>query len=441
MSSADLVALRFIEETTIGVTPDDSVKATGTLTATANFANSETVTLNGKVYTFQTTLTNVDGNVKIGATLTASLLNLLHAINKLGGVSGTDYAAATTVHPTIEATASNATTLNVRALVSGTGGNALTTTETCANASFGAATLTGGTNSTLTVWKPVRFTGESLNFNITNTKSAEIRPDRTETDLVQTSASGGGDIKMELSYNTFKDWLQAVLCNTWSGSGPSTLQNGTLRKSYTVQKDFQDMVPEQFHMFRGTCVESLNLSMEIGKIVEGSFGLMSFGLDPTTGVIEAQIAGATTAAATTTTPMNAVANLQNFNVDGVPFSGCISSLKLQIKNNIRAIQCLGSLVPKDMKLGIIEVTGDMEFYFNDGSNFKKFVKGTEFSFSFDLVDTAGNKYTFTFPRVKFETGEVVAGGRNTDVMLSAKWRGLFDSTAGRVMQLTATDAS
>lgn len=93
-----------------------------------------------------------------------------------------------------------------------------------------------------------------------------------------------------------------------------------------------------------------------------------------------------------------------------------------------------------MKLGTIEVTGDMEFYFNEGSNYAKFVAGTEFDFSFALEDSAGNRNTFTLPRCKFETGEVVAGGKNTDVMFTAKWRGLYDSVSGRVMQLTATPA-
>ena len=440
MSSADLTVLRYIEESTIGVTPDDSVKATGTLTATLNFADGETVTIGTKVYTMQSTLTNVDGHVKIGATLTASLLNLLRAINNFGGVSGTDYANATEAHTSVEATASDATTLSLRALTGGTAGNSLATTEVCANASFGATTLTGGTNSTVTAWTQVRYTGESLNFNIENTKTAEIRPDRTETDLIQTSASGGGDINFELSYGSFRDWLEAVLCSDWAGSPTETVENGITLHTYTVQKHFQDMDIPQYHFYRGCAIESLNLNMEIGKIVDGSWNLMSFGIDPDTGITDSQIGGSTFNTVSSTTPMNAVTNLQDFTIEGVPYSGCISSLKLQIKNNIRAIMCIGSLTARNMRLGTIEVTGDMEFYFNEGSNFRKFVKGTEFDFSFALQDNAGNRYTFTLPRCKFESGEVVAGGRNTDVMFSAKWRALYDAVSGRVMQMSATPA-
>jgi hypothetical protein len=163
---------------------------------------------------------------------------------------------------------------------------------------------------------------------------------------------------------------------------------------------------------------------------------MSFGVD----VAEVQEASATFPAASTTTPLNAVTNLQNFTIDGVPFSGCISSLGLQIKNNIRAIQCLGSIQAQDMKLGTLEVTGDMDFYFNEGSNYAKFVAGTEFPFTFDLLDNDGNLYQIQVPRAKFETGEVVAGGRNSDVMFTAKWRGLLDGSTGRVIRLVANPA-
>lgn len=435
MASSDLTVLRFIKEDTIGLTPNNSVQAAGTLTATANFANTETVTIGGRVYTFQTVLTNVSGNVLIGATLTASLLNLRNAINGSGGVRGVDYAAATVTHPTVSAPASNATTLTVRALLGGVAGNAIATTEGSVNASFGAATLLGGIDTTNTDLTQIRFTGESLNYNIENTNTAEITPTRVQTDLVQTAASGGGDINFELSFNSFRSFLEGLFCGEWtpSAGATETLVNGTTRSSYTIQKHFQDMTPQQFHTYTGCVVEAMTLKMEIGKIIEGSFSFMAFGAD----VTEAQIAGANYVAAPSTTPMNAVVNVQNFSIDGVPYSGCISSLDLSIKNNVRAIQCIGSIKARDMKLGTLEVTGSMEFYFNEGSNYAKFVAGTEFDFSFDMVDDVGNKYSIDLQRAKFESGEVVAGGKNSDVMFSAKWRALYDQTTSRVIRIVA----
>jgi len=119
-----------------------AVQATGTLTTTANFSNGETVTTGTKTYTFQTVLTNVDGNVLIGATAANSLANLANAII-LGAGSGTVYAAATTANTFVTAT-SGASTLSLTAITGGPNGNTIATTETAANASFATATLTGG---------------------------------------------------------------------------------------------------------------------------------------------------------------------------------------------------------------------------------------------------------------------------------------------------------
>lgn len=134
------------------------VQATGTLTLGANAADTETVTIGGKVYTFQAALTNVNGNVKIGATASDSIDNLIAAIT-LGAGAGVTYAAAMTVHPTVTAAAGAGDTMTVTAVASGTAGNAIATTETLAGggSQFGAVTLTGGIKSyTMKVEKLVK---------------------------------------------------------------------------------------------------------------------------------------------------------------------------------------------------------------------------------------------------------------------------------------------
>jgi hypothetical protein len=125
------------------ITVSGVVQALGTLTAVSNPTNGTTVTINGKVYTFQTVLTNSDGNVFIAGTLAATLINLRNAINLNGlGIPGTDYALATTVNPVVTATATG-TTLVVTAIIGGTTGNAITTTTTTAW-TWGGATLASG---------------------------------------------------------------------------------------------------------------------------------------------------------------------------------------------------------------------------------------------------------------------------------------------------------
>ena len=63
----------------------------------------------------------------------------------------------------------------------------------------------------------LRYTGESLGLQISNTESQEISDARQVTDLVQTGAECGGDINLELSGGTYDDFLLALIgVNAWT---------------------------------------------------------------------------------------------------------------------------------------------------------------------------------------------------------------------------------
>lgn len=129
------------DELPAGLTP---TYARGVLTFGANPLDLEIVTIDGKVYTFDiTTLDNVNGHVFIGATASDTIDNLFNAII-LGPGSGTAYAAATTEHSTVTAGAGAGDTINVRAKLTGTAGNALATTTDVTAGSWATATLLGG---------------------------------------------------------------------------------------------------------------------------------------------------------------------------------------------------------------------------------------------------------------------------------------------------------
>ena len=106
---------------------------------------AETVTIGTRVYTFKDKVEQAN-QVKIGATLTISLANLLKAINA-SGTTDVEYGMGTVAHADVVATASDATTLTIYGRVVGTSLNTKATTETCANASWADTTLGGGTGA------------------------------------------------------------------------------------------------------------------------------------------------------------------------------------------------------------------------------------------------------------------------------------------------------
>ncbi len=121
------------------------VKATGVLTTDATApADTSTIVIGSKTYTWQTTLTNTDGHVLIGISVATAYANLASAINLTAG-AGTTYAAATTANAAATSAVAAATTVTVTATVPGSAGNAFsTTTGGTPHSSWGNTTLTGG---------------------------------------------------------------------------------------------------------------------------------------------------------------------------------------------------------------------------------------------------------------------------------------------------------
>jgi hypothetical protein len=144
--------LFFADGQTLRVYTDDGF-ATGTLTTTAVPSNGDVVEMGGTYYQFTTG--SVDAGTPLGtvafpwlvainlASATATLDNLLAALNGTG-TAGTQYSTATIPNTDVAGEASTSGFLRVRALEAGVFGNAITTTETGANMSWGAATLQNG---------------------------------------------------------------------------------------------------------------------------------------------------------------------------------------------------------------------------------------------------------------------------------------------------------
>lgn len=111
-------------------------------------ADTQTVVIDGKTYTFQTSLTNVDGHVLIGVDPTACALNLFSAITLAAG-AGTLYATATVGAANVTATNPSAGVVNVIAKVAGVAGNSIAVSETCDHTTWagGGTVLAGGVDA------------------------------------------------------------------------------------------------------------------------------------------------------------------------------------------------------------------------------------------------------------------------------------------------------
>ncbi len=114
------------------------------LTFTGNAADGETVTVGTKVYTFQDTLTDIDGNVLVGSTTEETISNIEQALYPYpNGGKGIVYADSMSIQP--EGILAGAAENNTIVFSIGTGTPASSTTVT--NASFDVANMVAKTGT------------------------------------------------------------------------------------------------------------------------------------------------------------------------------------------------------------------------------------------------------------------------------------------------------
>lgn len=208
------------------------------------------------------------------------------------------------------------------------------------------------------------------------------------------------------------------------------ISNGTTLKSYTIEKDWNDIT--QFQTFQGMRYGQLALTVEVGSIATGVWTLSGKGnvqMDPSRTNV------ATTGAVTPTEPdttdqLNATSNVGQLIEGGVVLTTCVESVAIQVANNLRNINCVGSKFPNDVNAGFVDVTGTLTAYFEDKALFDKFLNHTQSSFAISMSDAAGNEIVITMPRIFFGSGSPVAGGGNDDVRLEMEFTAIREQITG-----------
>lgn len=155
-------------------TPVYASAATGTLTGTT-MAAEDSVTIDGVEYTLVESDLTGAYSVLVGVSDSATLDNLIAAINGAAG-EGTTYGTGTVAHPTVFAEAGTGDTMNVTAREVGPAGNSISTVSNLTAGSWGAVALAGGQFATESSKGDMMFDSEYLYL--------------AETDINKTSVTG-----------------------------------------------------------------------------------------------------------------------------------------------------------------------------------------------------------------------------------------------------------
>lgn len=216
------------------------------------------------------------------------------------------------------------------------------------------------------------------------------------------------------SLGTTEDSIASTI--TWA-----FLKNGTTARSWTLEKEYNDIT--QFQSFTGMRVNTFNLEMATQAIVTGGFEF----LGKASSIASATVGTGSPTVSQTNDVMNAMSNITAITEGGTSITG-VQSLSLNVNNNLRAQNQIGSTAAAGVGTGRFEVTGDLVAYFQDATLINKYINNTSTSINVTLQDASGKRYLVALPNVKYSGGEVVVGGANQDVLVNLTYQAIMDST-------------
>lgn len=277
------------------------------------------------------------------------------------------------------------------------------------------AEVTYGTTPATPAFTTLRHTACSLGLSKDAVESDEIRGDRHISDFRHGNKSVSGDVEAELIYREYDTLLEAALCGTWS---TGVLKTGTTRRSFTVERTFQDIT--QYIRYTGCEVNGFTLKLSPNKMVSLGFSLIGKDQIAPAGAI---ILGATYSALSTTSQFdsfNAVIN------EGGSAIALITEAEIKLENGIEPQFVIGSSTTLRPAIGRSNVTGSITAYFEDATLLNKFRNETESALDITLTDPAGNTLKFQLGNITYTSGQPDVSGEGS-VTISMDFQAVYDS--------------
>lgn len=284
-----------------------------------------------------------------------------------------------------------------------------------------------GVAETTPVFDVVRHNGCTLAVAKNSLQSDEIRGDRQIAGFKLGSRQVSGAIPFELSYGSFDDILEAVLCGTWAVDTPSVgidqLKVGSTRRSFNALRYFSDMgaAEKAYQLFTGIEFSTMSLAIAADAKVTGEFAAIGKGMSLST----TEPTGATYNAVTTTDIIDSFTGTLN---EGGASIAVVTELTINLDNGIEPRFVVGSNETIRPSIKRSNVTGQMTTFFESATLLEKFLNETDSSIQATLIDLAGNQYDIYLPKIKY-TGAPPDVSGDGPITLSMPFQAVYDATA------------
>lgn len=212
----------------------------------------------------------------------------------------------------------------------------------------------------------------------------------------------------------------------------SIIANSTTRKYFSLEYEMSDV--SEFMLFKGMRANTMDLSIDVGAIITGSFGFIGMGHESnqTTGLPGTPVASQTLEVMNAVTDVGTIYEGATDLLDNGSF---IKSVKFNVNNNLRGQKAVAVFGNAGVGEGELALSGTLDVYFPDATYYRKWLAGTNTKLSFGMADSLGNGYLLDFGKVTFRDVALNPGGGNEDVMLSLPFDAFYDPTTGKGIRI------
>lgn len=201
---------------------------------------------------------------------------------------------------------------------------------------------------------------------------------------------------------------------------------GTLKKSFSMEKTFLDLTNKAI-VYRGMLVNTMELNVNYGELVGGSFGLNGNNYQTVDQAADFITDGRTITAPATTNTFNGSIDmpfLGNSALGDLDESGLdIQSISLTLNNNETAQNVIGKIAPTDYSAGTASIEVSISNYLKDEAwpLLARKLNQDSFSLGF-MVRNSGGAYGFFMPAIQVSFDDPQSGGQNQDISLEMNGR-------------------
>lgn len=187
-------------------------------------------------------------------------------------------------------------------------------------------------------------------------------------------------------------------------------QNSNVVTTFSFEKQ---MASNLFLQYVGAYVSSLQLTMEVGKFVEGVFAFLVKG--QASAISEAGTGAPN--AANVNRIIDNIGGFSAFNVNGSAPQAVLQMVQLTVSKQRSASQYgIGSASAVGMRRGTLQVDGKLSLFFKDFTYYQDFITETDLGVSWQLTDNNGNAYVVTLPSISIMNPQIVAKGIDQDMV-------------------------